>query len=45
MIQKLILAIMIALLGINLYSWNVLTNNNEKEIKRIHQILEECKAK
>lgn len=42
MINKLILAIMAALLAINLFAWNKITVNNEKEIKKISQILDRC---
>jgi len=42
MVNKMILAIMAALLAINLFAWNKITVNNEKEIKKIHVILTEC---
>ena len=33
---------MAALLAINLFAWNKITVNNEKEIKKISQILDRC---
>ena len=42
MLNKIILAIIIALLSINLYAWNKITVNNEKEIKNIAKTLESC---
>ena len=42
MVNKIILAIMAALLSINLYAWHQLTVNNEKEIKKITHILDQC---
>jgi len=42
MINRIILAIMIALLSINLYAWNKLTVGNQKEINRITNILDQC---
>jgi hypothetical protein len=42
MINRIILAIMIALLSVNLYAWNKLTVGNEKEIKKITHILDQC---
>lgn len=37
-----ILAIMAALLAINLFAWNKITINNEKEITKISNILDQC---
>jgi hypothetical protein len=42
MVNKMILAIMAALLAINLFAWNKITVNNEKEISRISNILDQC---
>jgi hypothetical protein len=42
MINRVILAIMVALLSINLYAWNKLTVGNTQEIKNITQILDQC---
>lgn len=42
MFNRIILAIMIALLSVNLYAWNKLTVGNEKEIKKITKILDQC---
>lgn len=42
MVNKMILAIMAALLAINLFAWNKITVNNEKEIKKISNILDQC---
>jgi hypothetical protein len=42
MVNKIIIAIMVALLSINLYSWHKLTAGNQKEIKRITSVIEQC---
>lgn len=42
MLNRIILAIMVVLLSINLYAWNKLTVDNEKEIKKITRILDQC---
>ena len=42
MINRIVLAIMIVLLSVNLYAWNKLTVGNEKEIKKITRILDQC---
>lgn len=42
MTQKIILAIMVVLLGANLYAWTELTNKNESVIIEINQKLEKC---
>lgn len=42
MIQKIILAIMIVMLGANLYAWTALTAKNEKIVIEINERLNEC---
>ena len=42
MVNKIIISIMVVLLSINLYAWNKLTVGNEKEIKKITRILDQC---
>ena len=42
MFNRIVLAIMIVLLSVNLYAWNKLTVGNEKEIKKITRILDQC---
>lgn len=36
---------MVALLGINVYSWNKIMVNNDHELKRIYEVINSCNNK